>query len=142
MAEVPAQTDKSDAVSAALRERGFKFVGSVICYAFMQAAGLVNDHLVTCFRHRTSNRLQPPTPHPEVDVIIDPFPECVLLLQASDALKLLSPTNHHGPVDRPHSHTSAGNAPLPSTATVGEAYSRRTLTLRDRYSSGARSIAA
>ncbi len=52
MAEVPAQTDKSDAVSAALRERGFKFVGSVICYAFMQAAGLVNDHLVTCFRHR------------------------------------------------------------------------------------------
>ena len=52
MAEVPAQTAKSDAVSAALRERGFKFVGSVISYAFMQAAGLVNDHLVTCFRHR------------------------------------------------------------------------------------------
>jgi len=38
-------------VSAALKARGFAFVGSTICYAYMQAAGLVNDHLVTCFRH-------------------------------------------------------------------------------------------
>ena len=50
-AEVPARTPESDALSRALRERGFTFVGSTICYAFMQAAGLVNDHVVDCFRH-------------------------------------------------------------------------------------------
>jgi DNA-3-methyladenine glycosylase I len=49
--EVPALTPESDALSKALRQRGFTFVGSTICYAFMQAAGLVNDHLVDCFRH-------------------------------------------------------------------------------------------
>lgn len=52
MGEVPARTTASDAMSAALKQRGFRFVGSTICYAFMQAAGLVNDHLVGCFRHR------------------------------------------------------------------------------------------
>jgi DNA-3-methyladenine glycosylase I len=46
--EVPARTAESDAVSKALRARGFRFVGSTICYAFMQAAGLVNDHLASC----------------------------------------------------------------------------------------------
>lgn len=51
MAEVPGRTSVSDAMSKDLRKRGFTFVGSTICYAFMQAAGLVNDHLVTCFRH-------------------------------------------------------------------------------------------
>lgn len=50
--EVPAETDVSRALSRDLRSRGFRFVGPTICYAFMQAAGLVNDHLVTCFRHR------------------------------------------------------------------------------------------
>jgi DNA-3-methyladenine glycosylase I len=50
-AAVPARTAESDAMSADLRRRGFRFVGSVICYAFMQAAGLVNDHLVGCFRY-------------------------------------------------------------------------------------------
>jgi DNA-3-methyladenine glycosylase I len=50
-AEVPARTPESDAMSRDLQRRGFKFVGSVICYAFMQATGMVNDHLVTCFRH-------------------------------------------------------------------------------------------
>ncbi len=50
--EVPAKTDMSDAMSKDLSKRGFKFVGSTICYAFMQAAGMVNDHLITCFRHR------------------------------------------------------------------------------------------
>lgn len=50
--QVPARTPLSDAVSAELRRRGFKFVGSTIVYALMQAAGMVNDHLVTCFRHR------------------------------------------------------------------------------------------
>jgi DNA-3-methyladenine glycosylase I len=48
---VPAHTPESDAMSKDLKKRGFKFVGSTICYAFMQAVGMVNDHLVTCFRH-------------------------------------------------------------------------------------------
>ena len=51
MADVPAKTAQSDAMSKALLKAGFKFVGSTICYAFMQAAGMVNDHLTTCFRH-------------------------------------------------------------------------------------------
>ena len=49
--QVPSRTAESDALSKALRAKGFRFVGSTICYAFMQAAGLVNDHLVSCFRH-------------------------------------------------------------------------------------------
>lgn len=52
MKEIPVSTAESDAMSKALKKRGFKFVGSTICYAFMQAAGLVNDHAVNCFRHR------------------------------------------------------------------------------------------
>lgn len=52
MAEVPAKTAESDAMSDDLKKRGFNFVGSTICYAFMQATGMVNDHLVACFRHR------------------------------------------------------------------------------------------
>jgi DNA-3-methyladenine glycosylase I len=52
MGEVPARTRESDAMSKDLLRRGFKFVGSTICYAYMQAVGMVNDHLVTCFRHR------------------------------------------------------------------------------------------
>jgi DNA-3-methyladenine glycosylase I len=55
--ELPARTPQSDAMSAALRERGFRFVGPTICYAFMQAVGMVNDHLVTCFRHAEIGRL-------------------------------------------------------------------------------------
>ena len=50
-ADVPARTAESDAMSRDLLRRGFKFVGSTICYAFMQAIGMVNDHLVTCPRH-------------------------------------------------------------------------------------------
>jgi DNA-3-methyladenine glycosylase I len=49
--QLPASTRESDAMSKALKECGFKFVGSTICYAFMQAAGLVNDHIVSCFRY-------------------------------------------------------------------------------------------
>ncbi|MGP1382542.1 MAG: DNA-3-methyladenine glycosylase I [Thainema sp.] len=49
--QVPATSPESDALSKDLKKRGFKFVGSTICYAFMQAAGLVNDHTVDCFRH-------------------------------------------------------------------------------------------
>ena len=52
MAEVPARTPESEAMSRDLRRRGFGFVGPTICYAFMQAVGMVNDHLVGCFRHR------------------------------------------------------------------------------------------
>ena len=51
MADVPARTAESDAMSRDLHRRGFKFVGSTICYALMQATGMVNDHLVTCPRH-------------------------------------------------------------------------------------------
>jgi DNA-3-methyladenine glycosylase I len=55
---VPAQTPEADAMSKDLKKRGFKFVGSTICYAFMQAVGMVNDHLVTCFRHAEVARLK------------------------------------------------------------------------------------
>ncbi|HLK47059.1 MAG TPA: DNA-3-methyladenine glycosylase I [Bryobacteraceae bacterium] len=52
MADVPARTAASDAMSRDLGRRGFTFVGSTICYAFMQAVGMVNDHLVSCYRYR------------------------------------------------------------------------------------------
>jgi DNA-3-methyladenine glycosylase I len=52
MGEVPARTAESDAMSKDLKRRGFKFVGSTICYAFMQAVGMVNDHVVECFRYK------------------------------------------------------------------------------------------
>jgi len=51
MAEVPATTAASDAMSRALKRAGFRFVGPTICYALMQACGMVNDHLTSCFRH-------------------------------------------------------------------------------------------
>jgi DNA-3-methyladenine glycosylase I len=51
LSEMPAQTEESRAMSSEMKKRGFKFVGPTICYAFMQAAGLVNDHLVDCFRY-------------------------------------------------------------------------------------------
>jgi DNA-3-methyladenine glycosylase I len=57
--EVPATSDEAKELSADLRGRGFRFVGPTICYAFMQAAGLVNDHLVGCFRHGAVNRGRP-----------------------------------------------------------------------------------
>jgi DNA-3-methyladenine glycosylase I len=52
MADVPATTALSDSMAKDMKKRGFTFVGSTICYAFMQAAGLVNDHLTDCFRHQ------------------------------------------------------------------------------------------
>jgi DNA-3-methyladenine glycosylase I len=55
MREVPARTEISDRLSKDLLKRGFKFVGSTICYAHMQAVGMVNDHLITCFRHPESS---------------------------------------------------------------------------------------
>ena len=50
--ELPATSKESDAMSKDLKKRGFKFVGSTICYAYMQAAGMVNDHIVSCFRYK------------------------------------------------------------------------------------------
>ena len=50
--ELPSKTEESDAMSKDLKERGFKFVGSTICYAFMQGSGMVNDHLIDCFRYK------------------------------------------------------------------------------------------
>jgi DNA-3-methyladenine glycosylase I len=54
--QVPARTHESDAMSEDLQKRGFRFVGSTICYALMQATGMVNDHAVTCFRYRQVSR--------------------------------------------------------------------------------------
>jgi DNA-3-methyladenine glycosylase I len=56
LSEVPASTPESDAMSRDLKKRGFKFVGTTICYAFMQAAGLVDDHVVSCVRHGAAQR--------------------------------------------------------------------------------------
>ena len=56
--EIPATTEESDALSKDLKRRGFKFVGSTIVYAHMQAVGMVNDHQVNCFRHRECARLR------------------------------------------------------------------------------------
>ncbi|MGQ0749271.1 MAG: DNA-3-methyladenine glycosylase I [Betaproteobacteria bacterium] len=54
--QVPASSPQSDAMSRDLKQRGFRFAGTTICYAFMQATGLVNDHLITCFRYRAASR--------------------------------------------------------------------------------------
>jgi DNA-3-methyladenine glycosylase I len=56
--DLPAKTAQSDAMSKDLKKRGFRFVGSTICYAFMQATGMVNDHTVDCFRHRACARMR------------------------------------------------------------------------------------
>jgi DNA-3-methyladenine glycosylase I len=56
LSELPAQTVESDAMSKDLKRRGFKFVGSTICYAFMQAVGMVNDHTMNCFRYNQLRR--------------------------------------------------------------------------------------
>ena len=55
--EVPASTRESERMSKALRKRGFRFVGPTICYAYMQGAGMVNDHVTSCFRHEEVRRL-------------------------------------------------------------------------------------
>jgi DNA-3-methyladenine glycosylase I len=57
LSEIPASTNESAALSKELKKRGFKFVGPTICYAFMQAVGMVNDHLITCFRYKEINSL-------------------------------------------------------------------------------------
>lgn len=74
MRQIPAKTKESDPMSADLRTRGFTFVGSTICYAFMQAAGMVNDHVVSCFRHEEVRRThsdwrhRPETTSPRADM--------------------------------------------------------------------------
>lgn len=62
LAEVPTRSAVSDVLSKDLKRRGFKFVGSTICYAFMQAVGMVNDHLVECFRHAEVQSAGDPAP--------------------------------------------------------------------------------
>ena len=57
MSDIPAGSPASDALSKDLKKRGFRFVGSTICYAFMQAVGMVNDHVVGCFRYIEVKRL-------------------------------------------------------------------------------------
>ena len=57
MKEIPARTTESDEFSKDLKERGFSFVGSTIIYAHMQAVGMVNDHILNCFRYRQIKRL-------------------------------------------------------------------------------------
>ncbi len=59
LAELPARTALSDTISKDLKKRGFNFVGSTICYAFMQAVGIVNDHVVGCFRHEEVKKIVP-----------------------------------------------------------------------------------
>jgi len=56
--QIPAKSQESDAMSKELKSRGFKFVGSTICYAYMQAAGMVNDHLMDCFRYKQLRRIR------------------------------------------------------------------------------------
>lgn len=63
LSEVPASTAVSDAMSKALKKAGFTFVGSTICYSFMQAAGLINDHLVACPRHKAVKALSGKAAH-------------------------------------------------------------------------------
>lgn len=58
MSSVPAKTAESDAFSRDLKRRGFNFVGTTIVYAHMQAVGMVNDHLIDCYRHREVGRLR------------------------------------------------------------------------------------
>ncbi len=58
LSEIPAKSKESDEMSKDLIKRGFKFVGSTICCAFMQASGMVNDHLMTCFRYENINKLK------------------------------------------------------------------------------------
>ncbi|RII26779.1 MAG: DNA-3-methyladenine glycosylase I [Geobacter sp.] len=62
LAEIPPRTEQSDLMSKALKKRGFNFVGSTICYAFMQAVGMVNDHTVTCYRNEEVRELGRRTP--------------------------------------------------------------------------------
>ena len=56
--QVPARTELSDRMSKTLAKRGFRFIGSTICYAFMQATGMVNDHLTACFRHKEASHAE------------------------------------------------------------------------------------
>ena len=57
LSEIPATSNASDSMSKDLKKRGFKFVGSTICYAFMQASGMVNDHVIDCFRYKAIKKM-------------------------------------------------------------------------------------
>ena len=66
LSDIPAETTESRAMSKALKARGFRFVGPTICYAFMQAIGMANDHVAGCFRHGEVQQLAVDWPWPEV----------------------------------------------------------------------------
>ena len=72
LSRIPARTAESDALSRDLLRRGFKFVGSTICYAFMQAVGLVNDHTTDCFRHALVGRSHPGARKKPMEIGEDP----------------------------------------------------------------------
>ncbi|MFT3765385.1 MAG: alpha/beta fold hydrolase [Minicystis sp.] len=98
-ADVPARTAVSDAMSKALQKRGFNFVGSTICYAFMQATGMVNDHLVGCFRR---NEISTPSPHE-----IPPLAACATMLASMTAERTTGE-----PIDIKHHHVDVGGVRL------------------------------
>jgi DNA-3-methyladenine glycosylase I len=86
MSQIPTRTKESDALSEDLYARGFKFVGSVICYAFMQAAGMVNDHVVGCFRyrevartkHKAQSRKRKAIHNPQSEIEVDSIPKSAI----------------------------------------------------------------
>ena len=68
--DLPSETRESKAMSSDLKRRGFRFIGTTVCYSFMQAAGLVNDHVTTCFRYRELSRRYPGNPRRSADTSV------------------------------------------------------------------------
>src|SRR5437660_612126 len=68
--DLPSETRESKAMSSDLKRRGFRFIGTTVCYSFMQAAGLVNDHVTTCFRYRDLSRRYPGGPRRSTDTSV------------------------------------------------------------------------
>jgi DNA-3-methyladenine glycosylase I len=68
--DLPSETRESKAMSSDLKRRGFRFIGTTVCYSFMQAAGLVNDHVTTCFRYRVLSRRHPRGPRRSTDTSV------------------------------------------------------------------------
>jgi DNA-3-methyladenine glycosylase I len=68
--DLPSETRESKAMSSDLKRRGFRFIGTTVCYSFMQAAGLVNDHVTTCFRYRVLSRRHPGGPRRSTDTSV------------------------------------------------------------------------
>ena len=98
--ELPAHTDASDRMSKELKRRGFRFVGGTICYSLMQACGMVNDHVVDCFRHARSPRYGDGVAGPIAIVIfLLLLPVLILMAGAVGAAHLRQPAD--GATPRP-----------------------------------------